>query len=89
MRWLVDVYMQSEVAVTYKVRDGIPVVPTEQLACHVEGDDIAKREREKRNGETSGQRQTLRREVATQLIWAVVEEAWVCQWCRRHHVPCC
>ena len=56
MRWLVDVYMQSEVAVTYKVRDGIPLVPTEQLACHVEGDDIAKRER-KRNGETSGQRQ--------------------------------
>ena len=45
MRWLVDVYMQSEVAVTYKVRDGIPLVPTEQLACHVEGDDIAKRER--------------------------------------------
>ena len=37
-RWsdalLVDVYMQGELAVTYKVRDAIPLVLTEQPACH-------------------------------------------------------
>ena len=31
---LVDVYMQGELAVTYKVRDAIPLVLTEQPACH-------------------------------------------------------
>jgi hypothetical protein len=84
--WL---YMQGEVAVTvtYKVREAIPLVPTEQQACHVEGDGIAKK---KAMARQAVRKATLRRgKVATQLIWAVVEEAWVCQWCRRHRVPCC
>lgn len=37
----------------------------------------------KGNGEASAGK------VGAQLIWAVVEEAWGCQWYRRHRVPCC
>lgn len=53
------------VAVTYKVWDVIPLVPTEQQACHFEDDGIAM---EKGNGKASDKKATLRREVVTQLI---------------------